>query len=428
MEQPPWLAEAWRHLAVAERSGSATHPEIRAFYAAVGHPAIEHDEVPWCAAYLGACLERSGRRSTRSLLARSYLAWGEAVETGRPGAIAVLSRGSDPAAGHVGFLLGETAADVILLGGNQSNRVTVSAYPKSRLLGLRWLRANNADLRPPIAAIPVDFDWALAHVLEMEGGYTDDPHDPGGPTNKGVTLAVFARHLGRSLGDHNRAALIDDLKRISQATVRDIYLTRYWTPSKAALLPAAVGLMHFDAAVNHGLRGAAELLQAAVRVEVDGEIGPITLGATTSSDPDEIVARYADLRRARYRALPHFWRFGRGWLNRVDKTERRAGSAPEHVALSATIDQPAKGPDMTTSQPKFWGQSVTIWGAVITALSTVVPVLGPAMGVDLTPDLVKQAGEQLVSVVQALGGLIGTAMTIYGRARANAALTATRPL
>ena len=83
---------------------------------------------------------------------------------------------------------------------------------------------------------------------------------------------------------------------------------------------------------------------------------------------------------------------------------------------------------MTTSQPKFWGQSVTIWGAVITALSTVVPVLGPAMGVDLTPDLVKQAGEQLVSVVQALGGLIGTAMTIYGRARANGVLTTNRPL
>ncbi|MCB1510794.1 MAG: TIGR02594 family protein, partial [Hyphomicrobiaceae bacterium] len=333
-----------------------------------------------------------------------------------------------PSSGHVAFLLGETGTDVILLGGNQSNRVTIAAYPKSRLLGLRWPAERDTAERNPVAAAPVDFDWALEHVLEMEGGYSNDPHDPGGPTDKGVTLAVFARHLGRSLGDHNRAALIDDLKRISEATVRDIYFKRYWSPSRASQLPAAVGLIHFDAAVNHGLRGAAELLQAAVRVDVDGEIGPITLAAAIASDPAETVTRYADLRRARYRALPHFWRFGRGWLNRVDKTERRAHAAADHVAVSAAPDQPAKGPDMTTSQPKFWGQSVTIWGAVITALSTVVPVLGPAMGVDLTPDLVKQAGEQLVSVVQALGGLIGTAMTIYGRARANGVLTADRPL
>lgn len=77
----------------------------------------------------------------------------------------------------------------------------------------------------------------------------------------------------------------------------------------------------------------------------------------------------------------------------------------------------------TAPAGKFWGQSVTIWGAAITALSTVVPILGPAIGVDLTPDLVREAGEQIVGVVQALGGLVGTLMTIYGRVRATTVLT-----
>lgn len=77
----------------------------------------------------------------------------------------------------------------------------------------------------------------------------------------------------------------------------------------------------------------------------------------------------------------------------------------------------------TAPTGKFWGQSVTIWGAAITALSTVVPILGPAIGVDLTPDLVREAGEQIVGVVQALGGLVGTLMTIYGRVRATTVLT-----
>ncbi len=75
--------------------------------------------------------------------------------------------------------------------------------------------------------------------------------------------------------------------------------------------------------------------------------------------------------------------------------------------------------DPSLPQPKWWGSSMTIWGAAITALSTVLPVIGPALGVDVTPDVVRQAGEQLVAVVQAVGGLAGTLLTIYGRTRAS---------
>lgn len=72
---------------------------------------------------------------------------------------------------------------------------------------------------------------------------------------------------------------------------------------------------------------------------------------------------------------------------------------------------------------KWWGQSITIWGAMITALSTVLPAIGPAFGVDITGDLVREAGEGIVLTVQAVGGLIGTLMTIYGRMRASTGLT-----
>ena len=74
----------------------------------------------------------------------------------------------------------------------------------------------------------------------------------------------------------------------------------------------------------------------------------------------------------------------------------------------------------STQRPpaKWWGQSMTIWGAAITALSTVLPIIGPAIGVDVTPEIVRQAGEQMIAVVQAIGGLAGTILTIYGRTRA----------
>ena len=138
MPQPRWLDLAWGDFGVAEIAGSRDNTRVVRYYADVGHPQVDNDEVAWCAAFLGSCLERAGIGSTRSLLARSYLSWGEPAGEPHYGAIAVLSRTSDPALGHVGFLVGETAADIILLGGNQSDSVSVQAFPRSRLLGLRW--------------------------------------------------------------------------------------------------------------------------------------------------------------------------------------------------------------------------------------------------------------------------------------------------
>jgi len=82
--------------------------------------------------------------------------------------------------------------------------------------------------------------------------------------------------------------------------------------------------------------------------------------------------------------------------------------------------QPA---NKTFAETKWWGSSMTIWGAVITALSTVLPTLGPLFGIDISADLIQQAGDQIMSTLQAIGGLIGTAIAIYGRVRANEQLT-----
>jgi uncharacterized protein (TIGR02594 family) len=428
MDQPRWLASAWSELGQREVGGRADNPRVAALFRDVGQNA--HDEVPWCAAFVGACLERAGIKSTRSLLARSYLGWGAPLEEGRVGAIAVLSRGSDPAAGHVGFLLGETAGNVYLLGGNQSDAVTVAAFPRGRLLGLRWPQeAAEPVPQPEEARIDAAlFDEALAHVLEMEGGYSDDPHDPGGPTNRGITLRVFAAWK-RVPAD---AALKEELKRIPDETVRDIYAARYWAPACCGELAPALAFFHFDTAVNHGVSGAIRLLQQAVGTDVDGEIGPLTLGAIGRLPLSDGLEAYADVRRQRYRALPHFWRFGRGWLARVDATLARAREIAERgAALTSSVPpspvspSPEKGPsDMaTTSTPtKWWGSSMTIWGALITGLSTVLPALGPVIGVDITGELVREAGEGIVQTVQAVGGLLGTIMTIYGRMRASGPL------
>jgi hypothetical protein len=68
--------------------------------------------------------------------------------------------------------------------------------------------------------------------------------------------------------------------------------------------------------------------------------------------------------------------------------------------------------------PKWWGNSMTIWGTLLTALTTVLPTLGPVMGLNLSVELVQQAGTQFVTVLQSLMGLLGTIIAIYGRTRA----------
>ena len=83
--------------------------------------------------------------------------------------------------------------------------------------------------------------------------------------------------------------------------------------------------------------------------------------------------------------------------------------------MQTTVELPAGG--------KWWVQSKTIWGALITAAAAVVPVLGPLIGINLPGEVIRQAGEQLFSAAQVFGALFGTLLTIYGRVSAVERLT-----
>jgi lysozyme family protein len=291
------------------------------------------------------------------------------------------------------------------------------------------------------------FSRALAHVLAMEGGYTEDPYDPGGPTNLGITLAEFARDKGVAVTADTFAQLKAGLKALPAATAARIYRARYWEPARCPDLPPPLAFFHFDTAVNQGVGAAARMLQEAVGAAVDGVVGADTLAKAAAEPVAASLARYADIRRRHYRALATFWRFGRGWLARVDATLAAASTLPAAAAaLSPSPTQP-KEPTAMTDQPasttpaaappaaapsatapfvlvpaKWWGSSMTVWGGLITALSTVLPVVGPLLGLDISADLARQLGDQVVAVAQAAGGLAGTILTIYGRARATTAL------
>ncbi len=135
----PWLEVALHELVagVREVPGEEHSARIVEYQQATTLQA-QDDETPWCAAFVNWALRETHTMGTESSMARSFLDWGQSVEP-RVGAVAVLWRNRpDSRAGHVGFYLDASPHAVYLLGGNQSNRVSVQGYPVGRLLGCRW--------------------------------------------------------------------------------------------------------------------------------------------------------------------------------------------------------------------------------------------------------------------------------------------------
>lgn len=138
---PPWLKRAYNDLGLQEVPGPKHSSRVLQMFKAAGHPEIKNDETAWCSAALNAWMVESGHKGTSNLMARSWLRWGRKLDTDNPlprGAVLVFPRGSSPIQGHVCLLLEDKGDMLKVIGGNQSNAVTVAHYARSRLLGARW--------------------------------------------------------------------------------------------------------------------------------------------------------------------------------------------------------------------------------------------------------------------------------------------------
>lgn len=122
-----------------EWKGGDHNPRVLDYYKGAGHPEIKTDEVPWCAAFVGAKLAEVGLVGTGSLRARSYEKWGNTVDLSdaRRGDIVVLKRGNSTWQGHVGFFDRVENGKVYLLGGNQNNQVNISGYAIGKIVAVR---------------------------------------------------------------------------------------------------------------------------------------------------------------------------------------------------------------------------------------------------------------------------------------------------
>lgn len=155
----------------------------------------------------------------------------------------------------------------------------------------------------------MNFDKAVEVVLKHEGGYVNDPVDPGGETNMGIS---------------KRAYPYLNIKELTKKDAKDIYFKDYWLKAKCSKLPEELRMIYFDMVVNMGKSRAVKILQKAitakgVKTAVDGGIGPQTISNALKSglEPDRLrsyrVKYYADL-IGRKPKLEKYWF---GWYRRA---------------------------------------------------------------------------------------------------------------
>lgn len=164
-----------------------------------------------------------------------------------------------------------------------------------------------------------NFDKCFELVLEHEGGYVNDPRDPGGRTNMGVTQRAWESYLNRSVTE-------TEMRTLTPENVKPFYKVMYWDRLKGDQLPAGVDYAAYDLAVNSGVRRAAKYLQEIAGVAADGVIGPKSMEAIAACDPQEVVDVLCDMRLEFLQRLSTFGTFGKGWSRRVAEVKEKATS------------------------------------------------------------------------------------------------------
>lgn len=147
-----------------------------------------------------------------------------------------------------------------------------------------------------------NFDTAINRLLDNEGGYVNNPADPGGETKFGISK--------RSYPTLDIAALTRD-----QAI--DIYRRDFWEPIDGDALPNGIGFQLLDFAVNSSIQTAVRALQRSIGVADDGHFGPVSLAALQATAPHDFIMMFVAERLFFMSGLSGWPTFGRGWARRI---------------------------------------------------------------------------------------------------------------
>lgn len=136
-------------------------------------------------------------------------------------------------------------------------------------------------------------------IQRIEGGYVNDPQDPGGETNYGISKRSYPNL---------------DIPNLTEGQAIDVYYSDFWVPSGCALLNNGLDLWVFDCGINSGISRAVMMLQEVCGVKQNGELGPTTTAAANGMAEPE---KYLQARLRYYQSLAGWAHNGDGWTKRL---------------------------------------------------------------------------------------------------------------
>lgn len=185
-----------------------------------------------------------------------------------------------------------------------------------------WLASSASALRRSrhgrlrrISNTRVTIDEVISDILRREGGFVSHLADRGGPTKFGITASTLYEWRGRLVSQ-------EDVRTLTEAEARDIYLKRYVTDHKLEQIPnEQVRALVVDDGVLSGPRTAIQTLQRVLKVPFDGVLGPQTIAAVAAANPDALIVQLTKARCLRYARLaqrdPSQAVFIAGWIDRA---------------------------------------------------------------------------------------------------------------
>jgi lysozyme family protein len=189
--------------------------------------------------------------------------------------------------------------------------------------------------------VGVTYEDAIARVLSHEGGYSNHPSDPGGPTNYGITISDYRRYV-------KAGATAADVRAMRLDEAKAIYRERYWNVMRCDDLPAGIDYAIFDYGVNSGVTRAIKVLQRRLGLADDGRMSDTVIAAARGEEASGLISGLCDERLAFLKRLKTWPVFGAGWGRRVAEVRAAAlGMASRAAEKSA----PAVSSTNTAARP-----------------------------------------------------------------------------
>jgi lysozyme family protein len=219
-----------------------------------------------------------------------------------------------------------------------------------------------------------NFADALRRLLAHEGGYSNHPADPGGPTKYGITIGDYRRYI-------NPNGTAADVKAMSIDAARKIYREHYWDVMRCDELPSGVDYAVFDYAVNSGVARSGKVLRRVLGLgDGNAVVTAAVVTAAAKQPAQEIIAAICDERLRFLKSLRTWPTFGAGWGRRVAEVRMAALAMARGTPVKAVPRKPGRKTEAAVSISILstaaaaiaaWVQSPVFWFAILLAAAVI---------------------------------------------------------